>query len=1032
MTYITENCKIEIETKGDIENIIGQYVSLSGTGKSRKGDCPFCSAKKKFSVTLTGSKANWWGCWSDACGVKGQGYVSFVKQIKGIKWIDALKFMAEQLNINLEYQQMEIPLDQLKPGETREKKEKKAGKKSSFRDQQLADSGLTDADQKYLRNGDNADTTIEMDRYQAATLNDRWEIIPGDDMILHYMDLFGDPMKFHRKGTSKDLPFFRIRYQHPNLHPDKDGEPVKYRSPFQSGSRIWVNQTMRNKFKERVKVKTLSLQEGEKKADKCTKHGLLSFGIAGIHNVASDNRLPHEFELFIKQCEVEEVIFFVDADFCDIGKSINKPVDERPRSFVSAIMKFRKYFYALNTSGIHLQIYFAYVRKEHEQKGTDDLLHNTLKGEEDLLLKDLQEAKLHPQGQGKYINCHNITSYNEFQLKKEFFHMENNDTFAKFHLELLKERKVFMIGREKFKINDNDKLELAQPISHEMQFWEETPKKKGDGYEMITSFKYVECCMFLQEKKFGRYSLSEDGEFNFIKVEDNVVRVVKPSQIKDYLMDFTRHALQKKNVLEMLYKGAKMYLSDNLTNLDFINLNLHRADKGLQFMYFSRTFWKITSEGIEEKPILELDGHVWKENIKDFNASLIKPIVKVNKKDGKYSIEYPSKIDEAKKCVFYNYLINTSNFHWRTTHEGLAKTKGTGTKRELNDLEMEDLTMHFISKCCALGFMVHEYFDANRAKAVIAMDGKISAVGDSNGRSGKSLFSKAISFIVETFNIPGKQKDLAEDKFLFDGINERTRVVNIDDVRVNFDFEHFFSNIGGEWRINPKGGKAFKLDPRTSPKIIISTNHALNGEGGSFRARQYMISFSDFYNEKYQPVDEHGHLFFSEWIPEQWNRFYNFIANCVQIYFEHGLVEAPMENLEKRRIRQQMGESFLEWAETYYDPENTRGVDNSSTLNNPIDRKELLEEFYKAFPEQRHSKYMDTRKFKTCIKKFCQYKGYVFNPGVKNKETDEKDGGKDSRNSIEYFTVFAGDFRAIAQSTTPSVVTYKEGDDLPY
>ncbi|MES2590876.1 MAG: CHC2 zinc finger domain-containing protein [Bacteroidota bacterium] len=1014
---ITRNCINDITKAARIEDVVGEFVVLKGSGSNIKGDCPFCNKKEGLSVTKAKNIAKCFSCFGSTD--KALTPVSFVMKIKtNGDYHNAIKYLAEKFKIELEYQQLEIPskgksIQKPKPQAPKPPAEKKAVKKNTFRDEQLIASGLTEDDQKYIRQTESSDMTIEMDRYQAGTKNEKWEIVPGDsDMVMHYMDLEGRPMMYHRKGTSKDYPLIRIRWANPGVHPDQNGKPMKYQSPYGSGSRLWINQTLRNKYKSRTKIETLFIQEGEKKADKATKHGITSVGIMGIHNIANNKELPHEFELIIKRCDVKNVVFIVDSDYLDIGESITSPIDQRPRSFLSAIINFRKYFYALNKSGINLNIFFGYIKADHKQKGIDDLLVNTLPGKEDLLLKDIKSAMFDEKGAGEYINCHNITSHNEFKLKAEFFHMETNETFAKFHADKLKDRPTFNIGRESFKFSTKQEfpdlkegtLVLAQPLSHEEEFWQEQKKKKGEEWDLITTFKYVECCSFLENRSFGRYAVNEEGEFNFIKVDDNVVRVVKQTQIKDYLMEFTREALQKKNVLEMLYKGAKMYLSDNLNNLRYIKLNFHKSDKGLQYMYFDKVFWKITSEGIEEKPILELNGHVWRDKIKNFKPSLKTPMVKVERDaNRKYKLVFPAGYEEAKKCDFFNYLMNTSNFYWRKTHEGLFREmkKPTTPYQAPNDLESEDMTLHFISKCVAFGYMLHEYFDANRAKAVVGMDGKLSEVGASNGRSGKSLFGVALSKLVPTVTLPGKQKDLTEDKFLLDGVTERTRIVNIDDVRVNFDFEAFFSNIGGAWKINPKGAKAFELQRESSPKILITTNHALNGEGGSFRDRQFLIAFSDFYNEDYRPVDEHGVLFFDEWDVDQWNRFYNFAAVCLQIFFEHGLVTPPMERLEKRRMRQQMGEAFIEWADNFFDEEFESQEDGKNNLNRALERTATTESFYVMFPEQR--KYYDKRKVKHSLQRYCQYKDFIFNPG---KEKDgKKYGGDDRRGGKEYFTI---------------------------
>lgn len=1007
MAYIIDSCKKEIETKGAIENIIGEYVELKPKGKDLVGTCPFCDAEKKFSVSKV---KNIWGCW--VCKTNGGGYVSFIMAFKKIEWLEAMQILANNLNITIEYDQAPVILKQQPAPKAPQQKAKTL---LSFRDEQMRESGLVDTDQKYKKRHNKTDGSedyIEMDRYQKGSVEANWTVdLTGDDMVMHYMDLNGNPMTYRRKDFSKDFPLIRVRYANPAVHLDRNGRPMKYQSPPGSGTHVWISQTLRNKYESSSQIDTLFIQEGEKKADKATKHGITSVGIMGIHNIAANKALPREFELIIKRCDVKNVVFVVDSDYLDISDNIDNAVDQRPKSFLRAILNFHDYFYALTNSGIILNIYFSYIKPEQKQKGIDDLLVNVLKGNEKDLLADFNKTMLEVNGLGTYINCHKITNISEYKLRADFFHLGSNEQFAKFHFDKLKERKVFKIGREKFKFAAKDEfadkpentLVLAQPLSHEEEYWEEKIVKRNGETSTICQFKYVECCLFLTNRKFGRFKVGSEGDFNFIKIDDNVVNVVKPIQIKDYLMDFTRHALQKKNVLEMLYKGAKMYLSENLNNLDYINLNFHKSDKGLQYLYFQKTYWKITAEGFEEKPISDLNGHVWADKLIDFAATKMDPFFKFIKDDkNKYHIEYPNGEAAAKECYFFNYLMDTSNFYWRETHQGYAKLNpGHSVKRELTEMEKEDLTMHFISKCVAIGYMLHDYFNPNVAKAVIAMDGKLSEVGSSNGRSGKSLMGLAFAEIVPMVTLSGKQKDLTEDKFIYDGITERTRVVNVDDARTNLDFEFFFSNIGGAWKINPKGSKSFELPRETSPKLFITTNHALNGEGGSFRDRQFLIAFSDYFNENHRPVDEYGVLLFIEWGTEKHNRFLNTIATCIQMYLMYGLVAPPMERLEQRRLRQQIGESFIEWAESYFDPEFASAEDGKNNLNRAIDRSVITESFYTMFPESK--RYIDKRKVKTCLVKYCLYKKYIFNPG---KDKDGKNhGGDDKRNSVEYFTV---------------------------
>ncbi len=1002
---ITEQCKNEIFEKSALEDVVGELVDLKGRN-SLKGKCPFCDDKKKFSVN---KKEQIWKCF--ACDRGGKHSVSFIMNLKNLKYPDALSYLADRSNITMEYEKDTKPLPQQKP-----KKEEiiKGEEKKSFRDEQLAASGLMNVDQKFKKSIEGTKDYVEIDRYTKGTINEKWQIVDGDDMILHYMDLNGKPMMYHPEKRAKDYPMFRIRWSNPEAHKDKHGKPIKYQSPYQSGSHLWINEIIRQRFQNNSPFDTLYMTEGEKKADKATKHGMYSVGIGGINNIANNQQLPSQFQWIIKNCEVKNVVFILDSDWNDISDNADKPIDQRPRQFLSALRSFLDYFNTFNNMGIYLNLYFAYPKKEQKEKGIDDLLVK-LKGKENEILEDFKKTMNEADGKGKYINCHKLSGFNEFKLK-ELFHLNNNEEFVKHHYEKIKGWPIFQLGKEKFKLSTPeeypDKVEgslvLAQPLSAEEEYWEE--KQARGGIQVY--FHHTRAYRFLHNRRFGRYQVNGPVT-RYVHIDGNVVREVEPGEIKDYVVDFTENVLQKANLLEAIYRGHRTYLGpDSLSNLKFMKPKFHRSDKGLQYLYFSKTYLRIDSKGIEEKTLAELDGHVWEDKLNDFDFKLLAPIIKVestknDKGEIKYSILTPAKDVKGNplsdQCHFAKFLFNTSNFYWEANGDGYAKKQNPKKNyRDLTELEMEDITMHFISKCTAIGYMLHSYFDASVTKAVIAMDGKISEVNSSNGRSGKSLIGEALARVVPTEKINGKRKDLTEDKFLFENVSEKTRVVFMDDVRVNFDFEHFFPNITGIWVIEGKGKQRFHIAREDSPKLYIPTNHAINGDGGSFNDRQFIIAFSDYFNDNYKPIDEFGCLFFDEWDSIQDNLFYNLMANCVQIYFEHGLVSAPMGMIEQRKLRQQIGENFLSWAEDYYDSNAKYGEDGSPMLDRPINRNEVTEAFYTAFPEQK--KYTNRRDVKKKLKQFCNYKKYVFNPG-KPLNDSQNWGGDDKSGGVEYFTV---------------------------
>ena len=104
----------------------------------------------------------------------------------------------------------------------------------------LKESGLTQADvqaKTFIKDENNTSTISNV--FRSGSVNSRNEIIDGDDVIIEYYDLEGEPVKYEQllkgKGTGKIKEYFRVRWQYPHEHLDKNGRPYKYKSPSGSG-----------------------------------------------------------------------------------------------------------------------------------------------------------------------------------------------------------------------------------------------------------------------------------------------------------------------------------------------------------------------------------------------------------------------------------------------------------------------------------------------------------------------------------------------------------------------------------------------------------------------------------------------------------------------------------------------------------------------------------------------------------------------------------------------------------------------------
>ena len=684
--------------------------------------------------------------------------------------------------------------------------------------------------------------------------------------------------------------------------------------------------------------------------------------------------------------------FIFDSDWDDISTNIkiNDQVEKRPRCFYYAAKNFKEYMRTLKNRDIYVEVFVGHIRKnEAGDKGLDDLLANTLRGRENELADDFSFACNDKRGAGQFVEMFKITAYTDHKLA-ELWCLHSHEAFAERHKEILKNLPEFLFGRYRWKFDENGKVVLAQPFDADEQFWKVVVKNQGKDSERTEyEFCYVNSQNFLQNRGFGRLRRL-DRTYQFVHLEPPVVRSIEASDARDYLFQFAKHNCCV-GVNEMLIKGVSQYVGpDKLSLLDFVHPNFIRPTRDQQYFYFDKTCWLVTKDEVSEMGYEKISHHIWEEQRRNYPAKhLGKPLITFSRADEDvYSYEIS---EDGVKCHYLQFLINTSNFTWRKPDV------------EVTDTERNENRIHLLSKLCAIGYMLMEAKDNNVARAVIGMDGKQSEVGDSNGRSGKSLIGELMRNVMPIAYIPGKNSDIFKDQFVWNDVQENTKLVFIDDVLQNFNFEFLFPNITGDWSVNYKGGRRMTLPFTQSPKIYIATNHAIRGEGSSFTDRQWLLAFSDFYNDQHKPVDDFGSLFFSEWDFDQWNLCWNLLANCIQLYLTFGVVQAPGERLEQRKRRQEMGEALISWADEYFS--------DSAKIGTAIPRKELYDAFCNYDPQQR--KYISSTAFKKKFKMYCSWKGYVLNPHKYDSVTGlpfqtDKDGRPvidDKSGGVEYFTV---------------------------
>lgn len=1028
--------KIKLVSK--LEDVID---GLAKAGKQLYTKCPKCGkidTKKKKGLMLDPAKQI---CKCFSCGWGTNNPFTYLMETEGIKYPEALERLAAIHAIDIESEDKRAE----RLNYEREQKRKARADKvaETFADRQLVESGLEPEDIEVEFTEEDG-SQHRRPTFLAGTRDQYGNYTPGkgDDMLIYYHDLDGKQVMYRPEKAvgAKMKPLIRVRWQNPELHKDKDGRPIKYQSPAGSGSHIYIPQKIREHYKYAKPIDTLFIQEGEKKAEKCCKHGILSIGIMGIQNIGGKNRpLPAEVQLIVQRCSVKQIMFILDSDWDKLSGSLKNgdQVDERPRSFFYAVKNYKEYMQTLVNIGISVEIWFGYVKQsEAGAKGIDDLMVQQLKGREKELTDDIEFAMHDKQGAGALLQVHKITTMNDQQLA-DLWLLNDPDEFVKRHKPELGHLKEFVLRKFKRRLTDDGKLEMAQKLMPHEQYWEEQTRESRDGQPHTQlQFNYYNCFNFLQNRGFFRIKM-KSNTWDFIHIDNRVVHKVDNYAIKDFVTEFTEE-IKEIPVLNMLYRGGPQYLGhEKLSNLKFANPVIEKAAKDSQCLFFRDKIWEITADGITEMSYAEFKNHVWEDKIINADvqlnpAPMVELTIMTDELRPKLAKEYQAvengeffidTTEAGTRCHFLQFLRNTSNFTWRQER----KFDRTG---EENDAPLVDELMmnnrHLVNKLTAMGYLLHDYKNDSELKAVICMDGKISEVGASNGRTGKSLFGRAVEQVIPQVYISAKSRKITEDNFLFGDVTEKTKNIFLDDVRANIDFEFFFPVISGKLKVNPKGGQPFTLEQTDTPKLILTTNHAINGEGSSFRDRQAFVAFSDYYNDEHKPIDDFGVNFFTEWEQDQWNLFYNLMANCIQLYFRSlrdgwagknkGIVDPPMETLEKRRLRQQIGEEFMQWAEIAF-AVNTDGspVDAGSKINQRNSRKELYDAFLDEYPSAR--KYITPTMFKKKAVFYCKYKGFHFNPNKPNEAgiefiTWQKhnpgqmfEGDADKSGGIEYFTI---------------------------
>lgn len=424
-------------------------------------------------------------------------------------------------------------------------------------------------------------------------------------------------------------------------------------------------------------------------------------------------------------------------------------------------------------------------------------------------------------------------------------------------------------------------------INDNVKFWYIVGKIDKDTGEVMVNrqtgepigeyrFSYDDAITFLENNGFYKYRAGDGYQFIHVDKVNNQVELVNELKIKEFMIDYLKsnNTIEFKRVREMFRRGAKNYCSTNiLEGLEYYTPELTRDSSDTAFVYFQNTYVEINKNGIFPKKYKDQKGFIWK-----------KQLIQENYTDVDFTDS------DVNKFIWYSC---------------------TGRKVPIADRTPEEMEK-YQSVCTTIGYILHRHKSPVLTKAVIAVDKKLRRGAENNGRSGKSLFIKLISKMLNVVTIDGRNFGFDKD-FNFQKVNIDTALINFDDVKPNFDFTRLFSMITEEFSFEKKRIDLITIPFSDAPKFFISSNSTLKGDGESSIARQQIIEFSTYFNATHTPAVEFGRMFFHDWDTAEWQKYYCFMLHCIKMYLERGLIAFPLENYALNKLIDTAGEEFIDY-----------------------------------------------------------------------------------------------------------------------
>ena len=478
------------------------------------------------------------------------------------------------------------------------------------------------------------------------------------------------------------------------------------------------------------------------------------------------------------------------------------------------------------------------------------------------------------------------------------------------------------------------------------QFWSKSDK----GVITIIHYLFKE---FLEDSGYYKFCPEGSKSFVFVKVTNNLIDHTNEEEIKDCVLNHLE-ALGDLQVYNYFADKTRFFKEDFLSMLSPVDVYFVSDTKDTAYLYYRNCAVKITKDSKTIIDYIDLGGYVWKDHVIDRDFIMC----------------------DVTDCDFKKFIGNISG-------------------NEIKNITSLEST---------IGYLMHGYKNTSYSPAIILNDENITP--NPEGGTGKGLFMNALSQMKKLVVIDGKSFNF-EKSFAYQLVSADTQILCFDDVKKHFEFERLFSVVTEGITLEKKNKDAIKIPFSKSPKIAVTTNYVIKGEGSSHERRRFELEFKQHYSQFHTPFMEFKKLFFGDWDENEWCQFDNYMINNLMFYLEHGLVKCDAKNSKIKKLIASTNADFVEWCGLIDDMPNDKLKPNVL-----LSKHDLYLDFVSEYPDYaaRSKQSISRNAFYKWLAAYCVYM-YKTPPtegrsseGRWIKFTDEKtkEDIKDNQQDIEF------------------------------